>query len=255
MKTILELKDIVVSFNNTEVLKNLSGTIQQGDFVTIIGANGAGKSTLFDLIAGKVTPLFGKVLLEGNDVTDQDEQARAPMIARLFQNTHLSSVPTLTVAQNLALAGYKGRTAGLKNGMSQFPQDVVEMILRPMGLDSDTLLNKPIGLLSGGQRQIISLIMATIVPPKILLLDEPTAALDPASATKLLVFAAQFIKKHNITTLMITHDQRVATSMGNKLWVLEDGVIKREYGPEKLTLSTQHLVGEIDYEKLACAQL
>jgi len=107
------------------------------------------------------------------------------------------------------------------------------------------------GSLSGGQRQIISLVMATIIPPKILLLDEPTAALDPASATKLLIFAAQFIQKHNITTLLITHDPHIATTLGNKLWILEDGIIKKEFGPEKRSLSTDHLIGEIDYEQLA----
>lgn len=252
MKNILELKNINVSFNNVPVLKNLSGNVERGDFITIIGANGAGKSTLFDVIAGKLQPHAGNIFLEGKDITTLNECARATTIARLFQNTHLSSVSTLTVAQNLALAGYKGRSTGLQNGMSNFPSDVVEMILKPMGLDNPALLNRPIGLLSGGQRQIISLVMATIVPPKILLLDEPTAALDPASATKLLVFAAAFIKKHNITTIMITHDQRVATHLGNKLWVLDGGVIKHEYGPEKINLSTEHLIGEIDYEQFAC---
>lgn len=246
----LKLKNISVSFDKKEVLKNLSATVEHGDFVTIVGSNGAGKSTLFDLIAGRIKPVQGTIQLNGKDVTSLDERARSVSIARLFQNTHLSSVPTLTVSENLALATAKGRTAGLCDVMKRFPDHIVEFVLKPMGMDVDALLDRPMGLLSGGQRQIISLVMATLVPPKLLLLDEPTAALDPIAATKLLVFAAELIKKHKITTLLITHDQRIATHLGNKLWVLENGSISKIFGEEKKNISTSLLAGDVDYEKL-----
>jgi putative ABC transport system ATP-binding protein len=246
----LELKNICVSYVKINVLKNLSGTINDGDFIILIGTNGAGKSTFFDVISGATKPDRGTVLLDGRDITTLDELARAPFVARLFQNTHLSSVPSMTVAENLALSTYKQGKVGLKNGMKDFPDQIIEEVLKPMNLNLEQLLHKPMGSLSGGQRQIISLAMATVIPPKILLLDEPTAALDPGSATKLLIFAANFIKKHNITTILITHDPHIATTLGNKLWILENGTITRTYGLEKKELSTDHLIGEINYNEL-----
>lgn len=251
----LKLKNISVSFDKKNVLKNLSATLQHGDFVTIVGSNGAGKSTLFDLIAGRIKPEVGRIELDGQDITGLDERARSVSIARLFQNTHLSSVPSLTVSENLALATAKGRSTGLGNIMKSFPEHIVELVLKPMGMDVEALLDRPMGLLSGGQRQIISLVMATLVPPKLLLLDEPTAALDPVAATKLLVFAAELIKKHKITTLLITHDQRIATHLGNKLWILENGTISKTFGEEKKSISTSLLAGDVDYEKLLAVSL
>lgn len=246
----LRLENIIVSYNKHTVLNNLCAMVDKGDFITIVGSNGAGKSTLFDLIAGKVKPSSGSVMLDNIDITMQDERQRASVVARLFQNTYLSSVPILTVAQNLALASSKGRCVSFNAALHHFPQDIIDTILKPMGFDNPALLEKQMGQLSGGQRQMISLIMATLIPPKLLLLDEPTAALDPSAATKLLVFIAQFVKQYNITTLMITHDPKIATHMGNKLWVLQDGVIKKEFGQEKIHISTDHLIGEIDYQQL-----
>jgi putative ABC transport system ATP-binding protein len=247
----IELKNISVHFGGIPIFHNLSVRIKAGDFVTIIGANGAGKTTLFDLIAGRIVPQSGRIIIDGRDVTPLRELERAPLIARLFQNLRLNTVESMTVAENLALATYKGRRVGLHKAMQSFPFQIVENVLRPLNGNIDDLLDKPMGSLSGGQRQMIALIMATLCPPKILLLDEPTAVLDPQSATKMLIFAAAFIKQHAITTLLITHDQRIALRLGDKLWVVQSGSIKQYDEEEKKKLAPEDLIGEIDYEALA----
>jgi putative ABC transport system ATP-binding protein len=248
--SMIKLENISIAFKGIPVLKKLCATVQAGDFIMIVGANGSGKSTLFDIIAGKRRPDSGAILFDDINVTRLNELKRAPLIARLFQNTHLSCVPTMSVAQNLALAMLKGKRAGLSLCMSNFPEQALQEIALAMNTSMDTVLEKPMGALSGGQRQTLSLIMSTLIPPKILLLDEPTAALDPTAATKLLLFANEFIRQHNITTLMITHDPHLALVLGNRLWILEDGAIKQEFGPEKSGLSPDHLIGSIEYNRL-----
>lgn len=247
----LKINHLSVSFKNVDVLKNLSGTIENGDFITIIGANGAGKSTLLDAIAGKIKPKTGSLILDEIDITGKNERERAPFMGRLFQNPSLSSVPSMTVRENLALATFKHGVTGFSKALKNFPVNAVKNILEPMNINIVQLLDKRMGDLSGGQRQLIAFVMATLTPPKLLLLDEPTAALDPGSATRLLMFATHYIRQHSITTIMITHDPHLATTLGNKLWIIEDGIIKKEYGPEKKNLSTEDLIGEIDYAQLA----
>lgn len=246
----LELKNIQVRFGNNHVLKNMSCRVERGDFIVIIGANGAGKSTFFDLIAGKITPSCGTISLDGADVTQSSELVRSSMITRIFQNTRLNSVGTMTVAQNLALARYSRRTACLVDGMQILPeQDAVDLI-RNIGMDP-AILNRKMADLSGGQRQLIAFAMATQLIPKVLLLDEPTAALDPQAATKLLKHATQFINTHNITTLLITHDPHIALSIGNKIWILEHGTISKQFtSTEKTGLNPDKLIGQIDYASL-----
>jgi len=245
----LKLENITVAFGSHVVLNSLSCTIENGDFVVIVGANGAGKSTFFDLIAGKTKPTQGRITLDDVDITRLDEVQRAPLISRLFQNTKFSVVPSMTVAENLAMALYKSKPVGLTAGMGSFPKEIVENLLKPLNLEN--FLDKSMGMLSGGQRQMIAFIMATLQPPRLLLLDEPTAALDPASATKLLTFATNYLKKHSITTLLITHDPNLALALGNKLWVLENGNISKKFGAEeKNRISPENLVGHIDYSAL-----
>lgn len=244
----LELKNISINFDQKKIFEHLSCTINDGDFIIIVGPNGAGKSTLFDIIAGHIQPTSGHVILDGNDITNIDELHRAPFISRLFQNPSLSCVPAMTVAQNLALATYKGRPVMLRNGMHAFPEYVIEEIIKPFNLGLEKLLNTPMRLLSGGQRQIISFIMATLIKPRIMLLDEPTAALDPVSTTKLLTFAHRYIKQHNITTIMITHDPELARTLGNQVWVVEHGGITKKFkGKEKEQVNAHDLSGNIDY--------
>ena len=173
------------------------------------------------------------------------------MVTRIFQNTQLNSVGSLTVAQNLALAHYSRRRARLVDGMKAMPREHAEQLIHKLGMDV-SILDKPMNALSGGQRQLIAFAMATQLIPKILLLDEPTAALDPQAATKLLRYAGQFIKQHNITTLLITHDPHIALSMGNKAWILENGTISKQFGEEeKKTLNPDKLIGQIDYAQIA----
>ena len=247
----LKLKKIDVRFGAHHVLRDLSCKVDEGDFVTIVGTNGAGKTTFFDTIAGRIRPQQGTVTLDEQDVTNLTEQQRAEMVTRIFQNTELNSVGSLTVAQNLAIARYSRRHVRLVDGMQSLPHSEAVARMQAIGLD-EKILTKSMQELSGGQRQLISFVMATEYIPKILLLDEPTAALDPQAATRLLEHAAQFIKKHRVTTLLITHDPHIAITMGNKLWVLDRGVITKQYDAEqKRHLNPLELIGEIDYARLA----
>lgn len=247
----LKLKDINHWYGNNHILRNLSCEVKKGDFIVIVGANGAGKSSLFDTIAGKIKPKSGNIILDDRDITQLNELQRSSMITRIFQNTQLNSVGSLTVEQNLAIALYSRRSARLVNGMQTMPLERAKQLVNNLGMD-ESILEKPMNALSGGQRQLIAFVMATQLQPKILLLDEPTAALDPQASTKLLLHAIQFIKQHNITTLLITHDPHIALSIGNKIWILENGIISKEYSAEeKKNLDPDKLIGQIDYESIS----
>ncbi len=247
----LKLEKITVSFNDKTVLENLSCAINKGDFIVIVGANGAGKSTLFDLIAGKIVPKKGTVSLDGKDITNMSEIKRASFIGRLFQNTVLSSVGSMTVGQNLTMALYKNQPAGLASGMQRFPAQFLANLAQEFDVHVSHLLEKTMSALSGGQRQLVAFIMAIALPPKLLLLDEPTAALDPNAATKLLTLVNKYVRHKDITTVLITHDPHLALALGNKLWVLEQGKITRQYEKQdKSRLTPEELIGHIDYEKL-----
>lgn len=218
----LKIEKVKISFHGIAILRDLSCEVGASDLVTIMGHNGAGKSTLFDIIAGKTMPDEGHVILGDDDVTALSEQQRASSVGRLFQNTYHGSVATMTVRENIAMATYKGRAAGLQCGVATFPSDVVDEVLAPLGLNLEKLLDVPMGMLSGGQRQILSFIMATLVPPEVLLLDEPTAALDPRSAAMLVAFIQEYVATHRIPTLLITHDKEIA-AIGTKQWALQEG--------------------------------
>jgi putative ABC transport system ATP-binding protein len=247
----LELKDVNVWFGQNHVLRNLSCDAQPGDFIVIVGTNGAGKSTFFDTIAGKIKPQEGSIVLDNANITNLNELQRTGLITRIFQNTNLNSVGAMTVAQNLALAHYSRRSARLVNGMQNMPPQKAEQIIRELGMDA-SILNKPMHALSGGQRQLIAFAMSTQLIPKLLLLDEPTAALDPKAATKLLKYAAKFIKQHRVTTLLITHDPQIALNIGNKIWILNEGKISQQFSlDEKKNLKPEQLIGQIDYAQLA----
>lgn len=218
----VQLQNISVTFNETKVLENLSCTIADGECIVVVGANGSGKSTLFNVITGAIQPNAGAVKIDGQICTQLPAQKRAAWISCLLQDTTANTVASMTVAQNLAMALYKGKRASLKNGMTALHSNPeVLTLIRKLGLEH--LLERPMGSISGGQRQLIAFIMATIVPPKILLLDEPTAALDPQAAATLLNFAQEFIKQHKITTLLITHDQQIAATFGSQVWTIEKG--------------------------------
>lgn len=246
----IKFENVSVAIDGKNILKNISCTINTGDFIVIVGPNGAGKSTFFDMISGKRIATNGKILLDDIDITHLDEQHRALFISRLFQNPQLNGVASMTVAQNLALSNYKGQTVSLLDGMKKFPTHL-NAELQKLNLGSEKILSTPMKDLSGGQRQLLAFIMATLLPPRLFMLDEPTAALDPQSATKLLQFAIKFIAEHSMTTLLITHDPELALAIGKKIWILEDGQITKQFDTQDTAnLSASDLIGHIDYENL-----
>ncbi|HSC25021.1 MAG TPA: ATP-binding cassette domain-containing protein [Candidatus Babeliales bacterium] len=246
----IKFENVSVTINNKQILKNISCTINTGDFIVIVGPNGAGKSTFFDMISGKRIPTNGKILLDDTDITHLSEQHRATLISRLFQNPQLNGVASMTVAQNLALSNYKSKRVSLCNGMKKFPANLANE-LNKLNLGSEKILNTPMKDLSGGQRQLLAFIMATILPPRLFMLDEPTAALDPQSATNLLQFAVKFINEHSLTTLLITHDPELALAIGKKIWILENGQITKQFDThDVIRLSAADLIGHIDYKNL-----
>lgn len=244
----LQLLNLSKKFNNLPVLQSLSCRVAPGDFVIIIGPNGTGKTTLFDIISGKTAPDQGSIYLDDNDITSMSEQKRAKFISRLFQNTYLGSCSALTVRENLAMATLKERPAGFRLARTAFPEKTIEEFLAPLNLEK--LLDVPMSSLSGGQRQIIAFVMSILKPPKLLLLDEPTAALDPTSATQLLSFAKKYAQTHEVPILLITHDPMIAKHLGNRLWILGNGGIQKEFGPEKNKMDLQDFFRPIHYEAL-----
>lgn len=246
----LELKNLHVVRGKTTALKGISATVHEGDFITIVGPNGAGKSTLFESLSGHIPPSLGQVLLDGRDVMQMSDYERALQIVRLHQNPSYNVIPSMTVTENFVLAASKGKCMGLRYAMRNAVEPMIEDLLKPLGMHGKHILATPMQSLSGGQRQLIALVLATLYPPKLLLLDEPTAALDPQAATKLLVFAAELIRKHAITTLLVTHDLQLARALGNKLWLLEHGSLKQVYGAEKEHIAVDHLIGHVDYDRL-----
>lgn len=238
-------------FDDYIALNNINCHVEPGDFITIVGPNGAGKTTLFDVITGKVKPTSGEIYLDGKRITHLDQQERAPLISRLFQNIHFNMVPSMTVAENLMMAAVKGKRPTLKPANDLFPGQLIAKLDPELQQDLTLWLETPMYLLSGGQAQLVAFIMATLIHPKLFLLDEPTAALDPAAATKLLSYAARLINRQKITTLLITHEPQLALTLGNKLWVMEDGRITKQFdAAQKKTISPDHLLGHIDYQRI-----
>lgn len=241
----LELKNLVKTFNantaySTEAIRDLSLTVNDEDFVCIIGANGSGKSTLFSLIAGSIISDSGRIVLDGRNITLEPEHIRAHYIGRLFQDPMLGSAPDLTVYENLMLAAKQGRWLEVPNKKDK---EYLKERLKELDMGLEERLNTPVRLLSGGQRQALTLIMATINPPKILLLDEHTAALDPESAEKVLKITKDIVEKNKISCLMITHNMNQALQFGNRTLMLNAGKIVYDVsGEERKKLTVEDLI-------------
>ncbi len=197
-------------------------TLQSGEFVTLIGGNGAGKSTLFNAIAGEFLPDAGFIELDGQDITFLPEHRRAALIGRLFQDPMKGTAPSMTIEENLTLAYLSAGRGGTLRGKAQRRAFFAAQLGR-LGLGLETRLKTPVGLLSGGQRQALTLLMATIVPPRLLLLDEHTAALDPATAEKVLALTNEIVHEHQLTCMMVTHNIDTALRTGTRTLMLEDG--------------------------------
>ena len=219
------------TINEKKALSDLSLHLAKGDFVTILGSNGAGKSTLFNAIAGTFPVDRGTITLDGKNITSLPDYKRSKFIGRMFQDPLKGTAPTMTIEENLALA-YMRASSGTNpfSVISKADRAEFRQRLSQLGLGLEDRMGSPVGLLSGGQRQALTLLMATMVTPKLLLLDEHTAALDPATADKVLALTRQIVADHGITCLMITHNIPSALSLGNRTIMMKDGSIVLELG-------------------------
>jgi len=233
------------SVNEVFALDNIDLQIDEGDFVTVIGSNGAGKSTLLNCIAGGFLPDSGKIIINKQDVTAWPEYKRAKLISRVFQDPLLGTCPSATIEQNMALASLRGKRRGLSRGVKSRDREKFREELRQLGLGLDERLLDKVGLLSGGQRQALTMLMATMLRPDVLLLDEHIAALDPKTANQILLLTQEIINQGKLTTLMITHNMKHAIRFGNRLIMLHQGGILLDLkGEEKENLTVRDLLAQ-----------
>ena len=244
----LELKHISKTFfpgtvNAKTALDDLSLTLHDGDFVTVIGGNGAGKSTMLNAVAGTLTVDSGSILLDGEDITRKPEHRRAADLGRVFQDPMMGTAGDMWIEENLALAARRGSRRTFKWGISHAEREQYRALLAPLGLGLEDRLTTKVGLLSGGQRQALTLLMASLKKPKLLLLDEHTAALDPKTAAKVLTLSEKIVEENHLTTLMITHNMKDAIKYGNRLIMMYEGhVIYDVRGEEKKNLQVSDLL-------------
>lgn len=230
--------------NAKKALNGLDLTLMDGDFVTVIGGNGAGKSTMLNAIAGVWKPDFGTVEIDGVDVTGMPEHKRAKFLGRVFQDPMMGTAPDMEIAENLSIAARRGTKRKLKWGTTRAEREKYKKLLATLELGLEQRLSCKVGLLSGGQRQAVTLLMATINRPKLLLLDEHTAALDPKTASKVLEITNKLVTENNLTTLMITHNMQDAITYGNRLIMMDEGrVVVDVSGEEKKKLTIPQLLG------------
>ncbi len=231
------------TINAKKALNGLSLTINEGDFVTVIGGNGAGKSTLLNAICGVWKPDAGKIEIDGIDVTGMPEYKRAAFLGRVFQDPMKGTAPDMEIAENLSIAARRGTRRKLIWGLPKKERESYKALLATLELGLEDRLSSKVGLLSGGQRQAVTLLMATLRKPKILLLDEHTAALDPKTAAKVLEITDKIVNENKLTTLMITHNMRDAIAHGNRLIMLHEGrVIIDVRDEEKANLTVEDLL-------------
>ena len=267
----LELYQVCKTFNSGTVneklaLNHLSLTLEEGDFVTVIGGNGAGKSTMLNAISGVWPVDEGTIRIGGVDVTDLPEHRRALYLGRVFQDPMVGTAANMTIEENLALAARRGEKRTLRWGIKKSEREQFRELLKPLDLGLEDRLTAKVGLLSGGQRQALTLLMASLKKPKVLLLDEHTAALDPKTAAKVLELSDRIVSEHRLTTLMVTHNMKDAIVHGNRLIMLDAGrVILDIRGEEKRKLTVSDLLArfsqaageelENDRMLLACSLL
>ncbi|MBO5052306.1 MAG: ABC transporter ATP-binding protein [Clostridia bacterium] len=231
------------SINAKHVLRGVDLTLNEGDFVTIIGGNGAGKSTMLNAIAGVWQVDEGQILIDGVDVTRLPEHKRSSLIGRVFQDPMLGTAASMEVEENLAIAARRGKARTLRWSIQNAERAEYRKLLARLDLGLEERMNAKVGLLSGGQRQALTLLMATVQKPKLLLLDEHTAALDPKTAAKVLSLTDELIAESNLTALMVTHNMRDAIAHGNRLIMMQDGnIILDIAGEEKKKLTVEALL-------------
>ena len=244
----LELHNIWKVFNagtvnEKQALRGVNLTLNDGDFVTVIGGNGAGKSTMLNAVAGVWGVDEGSIVIDGVDVTRLPEFKRAPYIGRVFQDPMLGTAPNMQIEENLALAARRGQPRGLKWGITKEERANYRELLKRLDLGLEDRLTSKVGLLSGGQRQALTLLMASLKKPKLLLLDEHTAALDPKTAAKVLALSDQIVSENHLTTMMVTHNMRDAIAHGNRLIMMWNGNVAIDVsGEEKKKLTVPDLL-------------
>ena len=244
----LEIKEIWKTFNagtvnEKQALRGVSLTLNDGDFCTVIGGNGAGKSTMLNAVAGTFPVDAGTISIGGTDVTHLPEFKRAKFIGRVFQDPMMGTAPTMQIIENLALAARRGQNRGLKWGITKAEKERYQELLHGLDLGLEDRLTSKVGLLSGGQRQALTLLMASLQKPKLLLLDEHTAALDPKTAAKVLELSDRIVEENHLTTMMVTHNMKDAIVHGNRLIMMYDGRIVIDVsGEEKKKLTVPQLL-------------
>ena len=246
----LELNNVSKTFNPGTInaktaLRGLNLKLNDGDFVTVIGGNGAGKSTMLNAIAGVFDIDGGSIVIDGEDITRRSEHKRAAFIGRVFQDPMMGTAPTMTIEENLALAARRGRRRTLAWGIRKAERSEFRDRLASLGLGLEDRMTTRAGLLSGGQRQALTLLMASLVKPRLLLLDEHTAALDPATAGRVLELSDEIVSEDHLTTLMVTHNMRDAIAHGNRLIMMNEGRIVLDIaGEEKKRLTVDSLLAK-----------
>ena len=244
----LEIKEIWKTFNagtvnEKQALRGVSLTLNDGDFCTVIGGNGAGKSTMLNAVAGTFPVDSGSISIGGSDVTRLPEFKRAKFIGRVFQDPMMGTAPTMQIVENLALAARRGQSRGLKWGITKAEKEQYQEMLHGLDLGLEDRLTSKVGLLSGGQRQALTLLMASLQKPKLLLLDEHTAALDPKTAAKVLELSDRIVEENHLTTMMVTHNMKDAIAHGNRLIMMYNGRIVIDVsGEEKKKLTVPQLL-------------
>ena len=258
----LELKNLYKTFNAGTVnekraIDGLDLTLEDGDFVTIIGGNGAGKSTTLNLIAGVFPADQGNIILDGVDITRLPEHKRAKYLGRVFQDPMMGTAATMGIEENLALANRRGQRRTLRPGITAQEREKFRKQLAALGLGLEDRMTSKVGLLSGGQRQALTLLMATLKKPRLLLLDEHTAALDPKTADKVLQITEEIVARDKLTTLMVTHNMKHAIQYGNRLIMMDAGkVVVDIRGEEKKNLTVRDLLEKfkIDNDRLLLSE-
>ncbi|MBQ6126686.1 MAG: ATP-binding cassette domain-containing protein [Erysipelotrichaceae bacterium] len=248
----LEIRHVYKTFfpgtiNEKVALSDLNLMIEDGEFVTVIGGNGAGKSTMLNIIAGSLTVDSGQIIVDGKDITRLPEYKRAADFGRVFQDPMMGTAPTMQIDENLAIAARRGEARGLKWGIDKEERERYKELLKEFDLGLEDRLSAKAGLLSGGQRQALTLLMATLKKPKLLLLDEHTAALDPKTAQKVLDITDKIVEKSKLTTFMVTHNMRDAIRHGNRLLMLNEGKIILDIkGEEKKKMTVEKLINRFE---------
>ena len=243
----LELKNISKTFNigtvNEQTLfTGFSLTVEKGDFISVVGSNGSGKTTMLNIISGSIPVDGGSVILDGEDITKLPEFRRAAKIGRVFQDPSVGTVPGLSILENLSVAANKGRSYGLKFAVPKKKNDRLYSAVAELGLGLEDKMDIPVGLLSGGQRQAIALLMATMTPISFLILDEHTAALDPKTAEIIMKLTDRIVREKSLTAIMVTHNLRYAVEYGNRMLMLHHGDIVLE---RKAAAKTETTVDDI----------